>query len=288
MRIAVTADLHWGSTNHPKGEESTRRLVAFLEKNPPDLLILAGDVGAGQHFGPCLELFSGLACRKALVPGNHDVWVTQDDPRGDSWEVYRHLLPRLSAAHGFHYLDDGPLPLPDEGLAVVGSMNWYDYSWAKEALERRYPAELSRLQTKRFSRGQHNDALLVRWGFDDPGFTRQVAAALERHLTAALEQAPKAIVVTHHPPFYGLGFPRLLPPITLDALLWDAFLGNRTVEELLRRHADRIPFAFCGHTHRSRQNTLGPIRGYNVGSDYERKCVLLLDWPSGRVETHWC
>jgi 3',5'-cyclic AMP phosphodiesterase CpdA len=287
MRIAITADLHFCSTNHPRGDESTRRLVALLERQPPDVLILAGDIGAGPHFAPCLELFAGLSCRKALVPGNHDVWVTQDDSRGDSWQVYRHVLPRLSAEHGFHYLDDGPLHL-DEGLALVGSINWYDYSWALEALQRRFPGELHRLQSKRIGRAQHNDANFVRWGFDDPGFTRQVAVTLERHLLAALQQASKVIMVTHHPAFYGLGFPRLLPPITLESLLWDAFLGNRTVEELLTRHAASVPFVFCGHTHRARQNTLAVVRGYNVGSDYERKCLLWLDWPSGRIETHWC
>jgi hypothetical protein len=214
--------------------------------------------------------------------------VTADDRRGDSWEVYRHVLPQLSAAYGFHYLDDGPLILAEAGLAVAGSINWYDYSWAREALERRYPAELHRLQSKRFGRAQHNDANFVRWGFDDISFTRQVAVALERHLEAARQQAPKVLVMTHHPPFYGLGFPRLLPPLTLEALLWDAFVGNRTVEELLTRHAEAVPFAFCGHTHRARQNTLAGVRGYNVGSDYERKCLLLLDWPAGRVETVWC
>ena len=117
MLIAITADLHWGSTNHPKGDDATRRLVAFLRQRRPDLLLIAGDLGAGQHFGPCLELFDGLTGRKALVPGNHDVWVTEDDDRGDSWQVYRDHLPRLAAAHGFHYLDAEPLwhdPTEDE------------------------------------------------------------------------------------------------------------------------------------------------------------------------------
>ncbi|HKB41930.1 MAG TPA: metallophosphoesterase [Gemmataceae bacterium] len=286
MRIAITADLHWGATNHPRGDEASRRLVAFLERRPPDLLLIAGDVGAGPHFAPCLELFAGLGCRKALVPGNHDVWVTEDDPRGDSYRVYREHLPRLSAEYGFHYLDDGPLLLPEARLAVVGSMNWYDYSFAIEALRRRFPAELHRLQSKRFSRVQHNDANFVRWAFDDVGFTREVTAALERHLQNALKQVPKAIVTTHHPPFYGLGFPRLLPPLTMDSLLWDAFLGNRTAEELLAKHAASVPFAFCGHTHRARENTLAGVRGYNVGSDYDSKRLLLLDWPSGKVESH--
>src|SRR5438034_579393 len=84
-------------------------VIADLGREPPDVLILAGDIGAGPEFGPCLALFDGLDCRKALVPGNHDVWVTADDVRGDSLAVYHEHLPALCAEHGFHYLDHGPL-----------------------------------------------------------------------------------------------------------------------------------------------------------------------------------
>src|SRR5262245_5604807 len=128
MRLAVTADLHWGS--RPAGDEATRQLAAFLHEQPPDVLVLAGDVGAGEHFAACLRLFAGLPCHKALVPGNHDVWVAPDDTRGDSLAVYQEHLPRVGADHGFHYLDQGPLLLEEADIALVGSMNWYDYSWS--------------------------------------------------------------------------------------------------------------------------------------------------------------
>jgi len=128
VRVAVTADLHWGIND--AGDAATRLLVAALVADPPDLLVLAGDQGAGDEFEPSLALFDGLDCRKALVPGNHDIWVTENDVRGDSLTVYREHLPALSVAHGFHYLDHSPLVLPDAELAVVGSINWYDYSWA--------------------------------------------------------------------------------------------------------------------------------------------------------------
>src|SRR6478672_1598526 len=133
LQIAVTADLHWGP-RHPDGAAATRRLAADLYHQPPDLFVLAGDVGAGEEFAACLRLFEHLPCKKALVPGNHDVWVRPHDPRGDSLAVYREYLPRIAAEYGFHYLDHGPLVLDDAGLAVVGSMNWYDYSWGRDRL----------------------------------------------------------------------------------------------------------------------------------------------------------
>ena len=60
----------------------------------------------------------------------------------------------------------------------------------------------------------------------------------------------------------------------LDVLLWDAFSGNQALEKLLARHAERIAFAFCGHTHRAREGNLGPLRGYNLGGDYHFKRML--------------
>ena len=283
LRLAVTADLHWG--HHARGDAATRQLIDFLHADPPDVLVLAGDVGTGSLFGDCLARFAGLSCLKALVPGNHDVWV-KFEADYDSLHLYAQELPRVAAAHGFHYLDRGPLVLNDSDVALVGTINWYDYSWSLPQLRELYPGELERLQTKRFSRGRHNDANFVRWPFDDAGFTAKVVSTFEGHLHSALQQVGRAVVVTHHPPFYDLAFPRPHPPTALDSLLWDAFCGNRQIEQLLRRHAERIAFAFCGHTHRAREVEWHGIRGFNVGGDYHFKRLLLVEWPPGEVAAH--
>ena len=282
LRIAVTADLHWG---HRTGAGAVALLSSFLHAEPPDVLVLAGDLGVGELFDDCLALFADLPGRKAVTPGNHDIWVPEDAEH-DSLRRYEEDLPRTCARLGFHYLDRGPLLLPDEGLALVGSINWYDYSWSLEELRRRFPAEEHRLRSKRFARGRHNDAHFVRWPLDDVQFTARVVAKLEEDLRAALAAAAKAIVITHHPPFHELSFPAPDEPLPLDGLLWEAFCGNRALEAVLTRHADRIPFAFCGHTHKAREARLGPIRGYNVGGDYSTKRLLVLDWPAGTVTAH--
>jgi predicted phosphohydrolase len=283
IQIAVTADLHWG---HRKGAEATSLLVDFLKQQPPDLLILAGDVGTSNYFGECLNLFRSLPGLKAVVPGNHDLWVRSEPAQPDSLELYESLLPETARQAGFHYLDQGPLLLPEADLGIVGTINWYDHSWAIEGIRRWYPSEEDRLRTKRFTRGRHNDANYVRWFLDDAGFTARVVAGFQVQLERALQAVGRVIVVTHHPPFYGLGFPRPGPPVFLDSFLWDAFCGNQRLEEVLTRHADRIAFAFCGHTHRERHNTLRGIQGYNIGGDYHFKRLLWLEWPTGALEAH--
>lgn len=282
LRIAVTADLHFG-TRHTSGNQATIDLAERLADDPPDLLILAGDIGAGDDFDRCLALFDKLPCRKAAVPGNHDVWVRTDDARGDSLDVYDRHLPDVCRAHGFTYLDHDPLYLPESDLAVVGTMNWYDYSWDNDLLRAAAPDDwAARLRTKRFTRGMHNDAHFVRWPHDDQSFTDQVVQKLASDLDAALRVVGHLLVVTHHPPLRGLLYPAPEPP-PLDALLWRAFSGNTRVEELLTARAGRIPLVFCGHTHAARECQVGPMHGYNVGSDYPFKRLLWVDWPSGRV-----
>ncbi len=284
MRIAVTADLHWG--HNRLGDEATRLLLQHLCADPPDLFLLGGDVGTADHFADCLEFFRELPCPKALVPGNHDLWVTDDDERGDSLELYRRHLPAACARHGFHYLDHGPLIYPDADLAVVGSINWYDYSWSLDRLRAEVPNWQWHLQNKAFTRGRHNDGRFVRWPSDDVSFTREVVAALELHLHDALAQVSHALVLTHHPAFYAISFPHEVPPAGLDPLLWDALSGNTALEAVLRRAADRLAFIFSGHTHRATEAKLGPARGLNIGGDYHFKRMLVVDWPSAKVQTH--
>jgi predicted phosphohydrolase len=283
LRLALTADLHWGI--RPAGDDATRLLIDFLKIERPDGLILAGDVGAGNDFSACLSLFADLHCQKALVPGNHDIWVEASDPRGDSLQVYLEDLPARCAEHDFHYLDSGPLLLPGADVALVGSINWYDYSWSMDLLRRHVPDWEERIRNKSFSRGRHNDARFIRWPLDDGRFTALVVRTLESHLQQALSQVGRVFVVTHHPPFYGLSFPRPAA-VTMDGLLWEAFTGNRALEEVLTRYAERIPYAFFGHTHRARENMLGSIHGFNIGGDYHYKRLLLLEWPADRVKVH--
>lgn len=283
LKIAISADLHWGINE--SGDAATKKLISHLAENPPDLVILAGDIGAGDDFDRCLELFDRFSMQKALVPGNHDIWVTRDDDRGDSWKIYSGVLPDISARHGFHYLDHGPLVLPEADLALVGSMNWYDYSWADDPNWAKPDDWGERLRDMRFTRGRHNDRRFVRWPFTDESFTSQVVGTFERHLVDALEKVSRAIVITHHPAFEGLKYPEMLPP-HLDQMLWRAFSGNRSLERVLQRHAERIAFVFSGHTHKERDNVFAGIPGHNIGGDYGWKRLLTISWPAKSIETH--
>src|SRR6202041_206496 len=55
LRLAITADLHFG--HNPRGDVATQQLHDALLQEPPDLLLLGGDIGTDQHFGECLAVF---------------------------------------------------------------------------------------------------------------------------------------------------------------------------------------------------------------------------------------
>src|SRR5262245_4746805 len=281
LSIAITADLHWGIRE--PGDAATLRMLADLHSIPPDVLILAGDIGAGDDFERCLALFADLPAQKALVPGNHDIWVSSADQRGDSWRVYSECLPKISAQFGFHYLDHGPLVLPQAKLAIVGTMNWYDYSWGIDDLPKFAADWEERLETMRFTRGYHNDRRFVRWPYTNGRFTALCVAAFEQQLADATGQVEKAIVVTHHPACRELNYPSERPP-DLDQVLWRAFSGNTSMEMVLKRNAPRLARIFSGHTHRACESEFASVPCHNIGGDYGWKRLLMLDWPGGGIE----
>ncbi|QVL32644.1 metallophosphoesterase [Telmatocola sphagniphila] len=281
IKIAVTADLHFG-TRHTSGYQATLDLYSDLADNTPDILILAGDIGAGEEFERCLSLFQALECQKLVVPGNHDIWVRQGDERGDSFQVYDRYIPELCDRYGFHYLDHAPYLFSHEGLAIIGSMNWYDGSWGAEQLRLRVPDWQERLSSKRFSRGMHNDANFIRWDFTDQTFCEWIVRRFEGQLNRALDAGYQSLVVTHHPPLQELMYPTA-EPRTLDELLWPAFSGNLQLEELSKKNLSSIPFVFCGHTHYARKCQLESLQGINVGGDYHFKRLVRLNWPTGEL-----
>ncbi|HTE20257.1 MAG TPA: metallophosphoesterase, partial [Armatimonadota bacterium] len=163
MQLAVTADLHWGLS--AEGDAATRELARCVEKLSPDVFAIAGDVGEGSDFGRGLSLFGTLSCGRLVIPGNHDLWTR--DPDQSSLALYEERLANIAAKHGFQYLDLQPYLSPNGSEAVVGSINWYDYSFADPELEQEYPDAQWMYERKLFPTGRHNDGRFIHFGMSD-------------------------------------------------------------------------------------------------------------------------
>ena len=248
---------------------------------PPTCLILAGDIGAGDDFDRCLALFERLPSAKGRRPrqprhlGPHP--TTPAATRSTSTTA---TCRPCAERYGFTYLDQGPLVFPESDLAVVGTMNWYDYSWDNDLLRRAAPDDWQeRLRTKRFTRGMHNDANFVRWPFDDLSFTDRVVGNWRPTSTGPGRSGKRSLSPTTR---RSAGCSTREEPLARRPALAGVLRQHAAGRNCYARTA-RIPLVFCGHTHAARECEVGGMRGFNVGGDYHFKRLLWVDWPSGKT-----
>lgn len=275
MKLAVTADLHFGMSR--RGDAATGELALSVEALAPDAFAIAGDVGEGEAFGECLALFDALACPRLVIPGNHDLWLSRGSP-GASLRRYEEELPAVAAEHRFHYLDTAPFLLPGEREAVVGSMNWYDYSFADPSLDSEVPTARAMYGLKLFPRGQHNDGRFVRLETSDEAFTGALVERFRSQLGNLPLSVERVVVIQHHPPVRELFYPSALT--TVEQRFWLAYTGNRRMQDLVLADP-RVTTILCGHTHAACAADVGGKRCLNIGGDYDWKRLVLLDTETG-------
>src|SRR6185436_17426252 len=106
-----------------------------------DVLLVVGDTAAseGDALEKCLSRFQFNGPR-LFVAGNHELWTHGND----SYHLFHVELPDRVAALGWHWLEREPFEW--DGIAIVGSVGWYDYSFARAELgipRRFYDAKVS-------------------------------------------------------------------------------------------------------------------------------------------------
>jgi predicted phosphohydrolase len=273
MRIAVTADLHRGLSR--RGDAATRALAEAVARLAPDVV----DVGEGEAFAPCLLQFAALECPRLVLPGNHDLWTCSRSV--SSLDLYERSLPELAEAAGFQYLDQQPFLSPDGRLAIVGSINWYDYSFADPALAGELPDVEAMYRAKLFPNGCHNDGRFVRLGMSDAAFTGLLVERFTAQLADLPPEVEEVVAIQHHPPVRELFYPSALT--TVEQRVWLAYTGNRQMEAAVRADP-RIRWVLCGHTHAACEATVAGKRCFNVGGDYDWKALVLLDTTAAVAE----
>jgi hypothetical protein len=282
MRLLVTADLHF---NHRVSRPLAEQVIGEMNAAGGDGVLVIGDtaVADADSLEQCLSLFNTRG-PKLFLAGNHELWTQRDD----SYAVFMTELPRRIRALGWHWLEGDPFVFGD--AAVVGSVGWYDYSFAQPTLgiPRRFyerkvsPGAAERLEefagllsvaddisdTAREVVARWNDGRFVKLGRSDDAFLGERLADLRRSLEA-VSGAERVVAAVHHLPFR-----ELLPP-SRNAQ-WDftkAYLGSERIGELLLQFPN-VTRVFCGHSHLAREATVGPVRAVNIGSGYRWKTFL--------------
>ena len=285
MRLLVTADLHF---NHPRSRRLAEDLINQMNAAGGDVLLLVGDTAHAD--GDALEqALSRFAFRgpKLFVAGNHELWTKGPD----SYEIYSQTLPQRVRAMGWHWLE--PEPFVADDFAIVGSVGWYDYSFAPASLgipRRFYERKISPGAARQFEQyadlientedippasqeivARWNDGRFVKLGRPDEVFLDELLATLNKQLQL-LTNRRRIIAAIHHLPFE-----QLLPPPHSGT--WDfarAYLGSPRLGELLLRFPN-IDTVFCGHSHRPAEAQVEHIHAINIGSGYRAKTFRVVD-----------
>jgi predicted phosphodiesterase len=284
MRLLVTADLHY---NHPKSRPLADELIEQMNRVGGDVLLVVGDtaVSDGDSLEQCLSRFQ-FAGEKLFLAGNHELWTHGPD----SYVIFKEHLPRRVRDLGWRWLQDEPFTAGD--VTIVGSVGWYDYSFAQDSLgipHRFYEAKVSpgaaeQLEEWSFLLERDDDVpsharqVIARWNDgrfvklrrSDAAFVDELCDQLESQLEAAT--TPRIIAAVHHLPFR-----ELLPPS--KNAQWDfakAYLGSQRLGELLLRFP-AVTDLFCGHSHFPAEATVGHIRAVNIGSGYRSKTFKAID-----------
>jgi predicted phosphohydrolase len=288
MKILITADLHYNIT---RSRGPVEDLAASACRKGGDALVLLGDT-AGEDLGPfgdCLALFADFPGRKFLVPGNHCLWTTPDGP--DSLVRYHEQIPAVAAEHDFTVLDHAPTVL--NGVGLVGSIGWYDYSMRDESLGIPLPFYLAKsspgaaeyygmdelvadhraVLTERHMRMgvRWRDGQKVRLGMGDEEFTARVNARLADQLAALTPRCERIAAMFHHLPFA-----ELVPHRRPDRFAFAAaYLGAKRLGQTLL-DCPKVRHVYCGHSHWPARRRIGPIEAVNVGSTYKDKRLEVL------------
>lgn len=266
--IVVTSDLHLGITK----EAHIKQLAERIEMEQPDLTVLAGDIGEGlQNFRACLSLFSRLPGVVAVLAGNHDVWA-RDHHSQDLWE--RHL-PEAVRDAGMLWLEDAIWR--QDGVAVIGSIAWYDYSAVDPTIPP-HPPEFFAAQKRHYNM----DARYVDWPWTDGEFATRVGDALHSRLTQLeTDSNISSIIAVTHVPLFDAQMAR--KPADPRWGFSNAYFGNLTLGERIRQ-SKKLRAVVSGHTHVGRNGTatrpyasdLPPIPVSVLASDYNNPIYQVL------------
>lgn len=297
MRLLLTADLHYNHrVSRPLADELIERMNDAAAGAAESTLLVVGDTasGDGPELEACLSRFR-IAGPKLFVAGNHELWTAGDD----SHRLFSEDLPRRVRDCGWHWLEGDPVVLPG-GVAVAGSVGWYDYSFALPFLgipRRFYEHKVSPAAAERFTEFAHllertddiseagreiaarwNDGRHVHLHRSDEQFLAERLAVLERDLEtlSAREDVRTIIAAIHHVPFEQLMPPK---PTTITGRAFaGGFLGSPRIGELLLRYP-KVQRLYCGHSHFAAEARVGQIQAMNIGSGYRWKTFEVVELP---------
>jgi hypothetical protein len=253
VNLAFTSDLHLPITPATVIADMVREIDAHC----PDVLAVLGDIGESlEDITKCLAMVKGLVhCPVLVVAGNHDLWIR--DYRKKTKQRWRDYLPEVVQAAGCTWLEGEAHVV--NGIALAGSIAWYDYSAADPVLKDVSAGTFA--QNKRY---YNMDAEMIDWPYTDPEFAdlvgSQLLATLDR---LEADPAIRQTVVFTHVPLLECQMCRR--PGNRDWGFSNAYFGNLTLgTQVLQRK--KVTHIISGHTHVGREEQVQLADGRTVAA----------------------
>jgi 3',5'-cyclic AMP phosphodiesterase CpdA len=272
MKLLITSDLHLVRVWRPI---VLTALGQWVREASPDALVIAGDIAVACDADTALRELRRVFPHGPIIValGNHDFWGGAAGGCRTLEATVERFWQDPAQRYQVTLLDQENFAADE--LVLVGGYGHYDLGFAVPRL--RYAGKI--VTQDHYLRGRPPIETPLRWrDFDwmpPAGNVLGIAAAQVEAVQSRIAAANgrRFFLVLHTPPFEELlGIPdgSLLdsedPPIRA---FFRAYLGNRAMGEMLRRHAARIAGVACGHTHRAAGPVdLGGFAGLNIGSDY--------------------
>jgi Icc-related predicted phosphoesterase len=291
VRILFTADLHLLRSTQQRTLLKIREWVA---QHRPDAFVVAGDLSSAQQAGETLESLRDCFPKGpiAVCLGNHDFWMhdfSRKEVTSLSEIIDRYWAPAAESLD-IVLLDRENLNLQD--VEIVGGYGHYDLGFAFPNLA----YDGVPVTERDYLRGAPSPNSVLRWRDfqfmpDDQNLleiARGQVVGVQQRLSEVGNS--RAIVVLHTPPFEELlGVPPVdgIQPDSPPSVyaFFRAYLGNRSMGNLLREARQDLVAVVCGHTHRA----VGPMKlgrtiGINIGSDYGAPKAALFLSDANRFE----
>jgi hypothetical protein len=245
-------------------------------------LLVAGDIAVAAEADAALREVRRVFRNGPIVVtlGNHDFWGAGARGCRTPTEAVERFWQQPAQRYGVTLLDQENFSFGE--LTFVGGYGHYDLGFAVPNLC--YQGKL--VTRSHYLRGRPPIQTPLRWrdfdwmpGAEDVlGIARAQVEAVQSKISAS----GRIFVALHTPPFEELlGTPDVSgidpenPPMRA---FFRAYLGNRSMGEMLRPYSSRIAGLVCGHTHRAVGPTeLFGFSAINVGSDYGAPRGLIIE-----------
>ncbi|MCH8906574.1 MAG: metallophosphoesterase [Candidatus Heimdallarchaeota archaeon] len=307
MKLAAFSDPHSDINSKRFDPNYTTILTDYISDFDPDVVLIAGDIsGSSKELIKFFEEFQ-IDCHKLFVPGNHDLWVSQNSENG-SWAKYFTLIPEICETYGWHYLPNNPIQI--ENTAFIGNTGWYDYSTRNEKWDNEISKIAYEKKTNPFDQGVWMDKAFAKFGdLHDQEVAEYFLLELQVNLMKAglinvreinsystlLEKIKSILkkgkfkfdtkkIEPTHQEFEGnienLVFASHIVPFKKfvkfrDSIRWDyfsAFIGNSQIGDLMSSiHFKGRKISIFGHTHYPQQSIIRQIEAYCVPIGYNHE-----------------